>query len=336
MAPRRKQVATSPKETSKISKEAAKIVKEKEAKKKKSKSSWGWLSLLALALLGVWLAYIPEDSDESLDDPAAKITELENEAAAETPETPKAEPEPPDEHFTVLEILPHDTRAFTQGLTYGNGHLWEGTGMYGESEVRRMDPSTGIVLDSVAMDKKFFGEGITFYRTKEGKPRLIQLSWQEKTGFIYNADTLEQLETFTFDTFTGEGWGITYNPEKHEFIVTDGSEYLMFWDADTLKETKRLTVLFEQKSGNVESIKGLNEVEYVDGYIISNIWYQDALVKIDYETGNVKTAYDFRALYTNRPDNVDCFNGISVTDKPGELWVTGKWWPYMYRIKLAM
>jgi glutamine cyclotransferase len=241
------------------------------------------------------------------------------------------------DHYEVLEEMPHDPKSFTQGLTYGNNKLWEGTGNYGESEIRHIEPETGKTLYSTKLDKKYFGEGISYYEHPKEK-RLFQLSWREKTGWIYNCDTFELDTEFKYETTTGEGWGITHVPERNEFIVTDGSEYLHFWDAETLQEKKKLIVQFTNPAdGTVRPVGHLNEVEYVgDGYLLSNVWYQDVLIKINIDTGMVEQVYNFNDLYVDRAKGVDCFNGISVTDKPGEFWVTGKWWPMMYRVKLLV
>jgi glutaminyl-peptide cyclotransferase len=251
-------------------------------------------------------------------------------------------------HFAVLQILPHDPGAFTQGLTCdGTGTVvWEGTGMYGQSELRRVDPQTGRVLASIALQGNVFGEGISFYETKDQdeddslqstQRRIIQFTWKEKKGWIYNADTLQVIQEFTYETTTGDGWGITYNPTRHEFIVTDGSSYLHFWDAETLQEIRKLEVKFQKNDGTFAAVRNLNEVEYIqDDTILSNVWYEDVLIKINLETGLVTQVYDFSPLYVERTEGVDCFNGISATEKADEFWVTGKYWPHMYRVKLLI
>ena len=252
-------------------------------------------------------------------------------------------------HFEVLQIVPHDPGAFTQGLTCDRTGtvLWEGTGMYGQSELRRVDPQTGRVLASVALQGNVFGEGISFYETESHQQdddsvpsrhgRLIQFTWKEKKGWIYDADTFQVIREFTYETTTGDGWGITYNPNQHEFIVTDGSSYLHFWDAETLHEVRKLEVKFQKNDGTLASVRKLNEVEYLqDGTILSNVWYEDVIIKINLETGLVTQVYDFSPLYADRAEGVDCLNGIATTDKADEFWVTGKYWPHMYRVKLLV
>jgi glutamine cyclotransferase len=242
------------------------------------------------------------------------------------------------EHFSVIEVIPHDTEAFTQGLTFHEGRLWEGTGYYdGQSQLRRVDPRSGQVLKYTKLAAQYFGEGIAFFTTPKGEERIIQLTWREKTGWIYDAETLKVIRQFTFETNTGEGWGITYR--GGEFIVTDGSDMLYFWDAETLQETRRLHVLFEDKDGKVHPVPLLNEIEYYphDGTLLSHVWYRDILLKIDIESGRVRTVYNFGPLYpAPRTETADCFNGVALASKPGQLYVTGKYWPYMYRIELLV
>lgn len=310
--------------------------------KKKAKPSvlkgFDWKKLVAIVLVGTMVAlymYSLIEGDEGKTPETKSLQE-----SSSTTEENKNEMPPIRvyKHFALLEILPHDPKAFTQGLTYGNNKLWEGTGLYGKSEIRHINPATGDSYSSTSLDAKYFGEGITYYEHPKEK-RLIQLSWREKTGWIYNCDTFELDSEFTYETSTGEGWGITFVPERNEFIVTDGSQYLHFWDAETLKEKKekRMAVKYDNPDGSESrEISRLNEVEYVDGYLLSNVWYQDVLLKINIDTGFVEQVYNFQELYVDRAQGADCFNGISVTDKPGELWVTGKQWPHMYRVKLLV
>ena len=238
-----------------------------------------------------------------------------------------------------------------QGLTTYNGKIYESTGLYGQSEIRQIDPKDGMnVLQSRSLDKAYFGEGLTHYIDDEGNDLMIQLTWREKIGLVYNATNLELLRTFHYDTQNnGEGWGITYDDDSKQFIVSDGSDWLHFWDRDTLEETNRIQVVFYQPSSpnninmdgkkqqsqlQAQPVRLLNELEFVNGRVLANIWYQDIVVSIDPINGVVDRLIDFRELYTNRDASADCFNGISRTDVEGEFLVTGKLWPNMYKIRI--
>lgn len=233
--------------------------------------------------------------------------------------------------YEVLETIPHDTKAFTQGLTLFNDRLFESIGHYGRSELREINPTTGEVISSTPLEDKYFGEGLTYFKDKSGKDLFIQLTWLEKTGFIYDANTLEVVKTFKFATDTREGWGITYDPRKHLFIVSDGSDYLYFWDAETLEEVRRINVVLNNK-GNRIPMKNINELEFVNGKVMANLWYRNIIVTINPENGVVERMIDFKDLYRKRDPTADCFNGIAPTDVENEFFVTGKFWPNMYRI----
>ena len=243
------------------------------------------------------------------------------------------------DHYVVLEVLPHDESAFTQGLTFFNGNLYEGTGMNGASQLRRVDPQSGEVLSLHQMDPRYFGEGIAHFADATGEMKLIQLTWQQKKGFIYRIKDFEVTHEFSFETTTGEGWGITYNEASREFVVSDGSSWLVFWDRDTLQEKRRIQVKLRREQpqeARVQAIQHVNELEWDNGTILANVWYQNVLIRIDPTTGFVQKVYKFSGLYRNRTLKADCFNGIALTDTPGELYVTGKWWPHMYRVKLLV
>jgi glutamine cyclotransferase len=239
--------------------------------------------------------------------------------------------------YHVMQVLPHDVTAFTQGLTYFQGYLYETTGYHGKSQVRRVDPNTGQVLEAKKVDDQYFGEGVAHFIDKNGEACLIQLTWEEKTGFIYRISDLELLKTFHYETTNGQGWGITYDESKQEFIVSDGSSWLLFWDRDSLQEKKRVQVQLtrhEQGTTKTSPINHLNELEYYNGYVLSNVWYTNVILRIDPETGNVERIHHFDNIYKDRHEKADCFNGIALSEKTGELFVTGKWWPHLYRIKL--
>lgn len=161
-----------------------------------------------------------------------------------------------------------------QGLSIGrDGTIFETTGLNGQSKVRRINPDTFEVELSKDVDGKYFGEGSTTYTDAVGNERLIEITWKKQTGFTYNAKTLEQLTEFKYTTSSGnQGWGITYDESNQEFIVSDGSQYLFFWDRDTLKEKRRVAVT----RFNGSEQRQLNELEYIDGLVCANIWYQDA------------------------------------------------------------
>jgi len=240
--------------------------------------------------------------------------------------------------FVVLETLPHDPDAFTQGLTFDPNDrsiVYESTGLYGQSSVRKVDIQTGQVLLQVATPAEIFGEGLAFYTTDEGLGRLIHITWKSQRGFIFDAATLQQLEEFQFSTALNEGWGVTYNPNTDQFIVTDGSNFLHFWDRRTLAEVNRVEVMMRTSDTSPpEGVFNLNEIEWDDATqtVLSNIWQDDTIVRINPTTGEVITAYDLSELYTDRLYSADVLNGIAISpDK--ELWITGKKWPLMYKIE---
>lgn len=265
--------------------------------------------------------------------------------------------------YELLETVPHDATAFTQGLVLaedrmaesGEGRviMYEGTGLYGgKSKVRVVDAATGEVLEERTLEGRYFGEGLAYYEvpSPSGAPgtkvgRLIQITWKEKAGFVYDSRTLELLEEFTYQTHNGQGWGITYgDPSHHEFYVTDGSQYLLTWDADTKAETGRVPVYQVAPNSNGRlrnrTITQLNELEYdpSTGTVLSNVWFQDAIIRIDPSTGFVTTAYDLQSLYPDRSPTADVLNGIALAGGGGDadqVWVTGKFWPNMYRIRLV-
>lgn len=230
----------------------------------------------------------------------------------------------PNLRWEVIGELPHDRSSFTQGLTYHDGVLFEGTGLYGKSRLRRINPINGLVQkSSLYMQYKYFGEGITHYIDQNGLDRIIQITWKNKVGFIYTLG-FSQLSSFSFQTTTNQGWGITHDGNG-SFIVSDGSAYLHFWDDVTLLEYKKVLV-----THNGQNIDLLNELEYVNGRILANRWYTDDIFNIDPINGRVFQVYNFSSL----PRTGNVMNGISRTGTSGELFVTGKWWPKIYRIKL--
>lgn len=223
--------------------------------------------------------------------------------------------------YKVVHIYPHDRNAFTQGLVYESGFLYEGTGLYGHSTLRKVELSTGDVIQIREIPAQFFGEGVTICEN-----RLIQLTWQSNTGLVYDKNTLELLQVFSYPT---EGWGIAYDG-KH-LIMSDGTSTLHFLDPYTFKKTGQIEV-FDNKG----PVNGINELEYVKGEIYANIWQTDYIARISSETGRVIAWIDLKGLLTSEELSkpVDVLNGIAYDEKDDRLFVTGKFWPKIFEIVL--
>jgi glutamine cyclotransferase len=222
--------------------------------------------------------------------------------------------------YKVVRSYPHDRQAFTQGLLYQDGVLYEGTGMNGHSGIRKVNLETGQVLQARPLDSEYFGEGIVVW-----KDRLIQLTWKHGLGFVYDVKSFEPRRTFTY---TGEGWGLTHDGKK--LIMSDGSAALRYLDPQTLRETGRLTV--RDANGPVAH---LNELEYVKGEIYANVWQTERIARIAPGTGRVTAWIDLRGLLDPREAaGVDVLNGIAYDAARDRLFVTGKWWPRIFEIQL--
>ena len=238
--------------------------------------------------------------------------------------------------------MPHDDDSFTQGLQIVGDTLYESAGRYGKSELRRVDLSTGTVLQRHKLPDKFFGEGITYLEDgNTGKGRILQLTWRERTAFLYDSESLELLEQFSYDTATGDGWGITWRQQQSTLIVSDGSPFFHIWDAHTFAEIKRIEV-YTFAHGGTGKVRGINELEYepVSDTVLANVWHNDLIMRIDPDTGFVKTMYDLRNLYPpeqrSSADTEAVLNGIAlVPGEPNQVWVTGKLWSHMFRIRLV-
>ena len=185
-------------------------------------------------------------------------------------------------------MLYHNNSHFTQGLTYSKSSnvLFESNGLFGKSSLCRLDPDTGIALQCKVMEKALFAEGMQVYGYGR-EEKLIQITWKSQRGFIYKAETLEQIAEFKFKTTKNEGWGICLDENSHEFIVSDGSNFLHFWDVDTLKEKRRLEVT----RMNGKPAKNLNELEFVNGKVLANVWYEDVILVIDPISGECESEY---------------------------------------------
>ena len=192
--------------------------------------------------------------------------------------------------YTVLEQDSHDHMSFTQGISYcSDGKIYETTGLYGQSKVRRINPDTFEVEKSIDTPKQFFGEGSTCFVGRDGKEYLIEITWREKKGFIYDVPSLEVIHYFDYTTTApgNQGWGITYDPKNQEFIVSDGSEYLYFWDVETFEEKRKVAVTrFDGRKQDQ-----INELEFMDGLVCYNIWHQDDIICADTKTGKSVREY---------------------------------------------
>lgn len=225
--------------------------------------------------------------------------------------------------YSIINTFAHDTTSFTEGLEFHNDTLFESTGQKGTSYFRKYDYKTGRVFNQINLDSKYFGEGITIINNK-----LYQLTWQEKTGFIYNATTLKLEKTFTYKKNI-EGWGMT-NDEK--FIYqTDGTEKIWKMDPTTLEMIDYINVY----SGNAK-IKSINELEWINGLIYSNVWQKDAVAVVNPLSGAVEGILDLsglRKLVKN--STAEVLNGIAYNPKTKTIFVTGKNWDKMFEIKVS-
>ncbi|MCL6527296.1 MAG: glutaminyl-peptide cyclotransferase [Thermaceae bacterium] len=222
--------------------------------------------------------------------------------------------------FKVVNTYPHDPQAFTEGLFYAGGFLYEGTGLNGRSELRKVELQTGRVVQRRALDPKYFGEGIALFQG-----RFYQMTWQNGIGFLYDA-SFNPVGSFRYET---EGWGLTTDGKT--LIQSDGSATLYFRDAN-FKVLKTLTVTAEGKP-----VEKLNELEYIRGKIYANVWETNRIAIINPSNGKVEAWLDLSglALLVNNPDPNAVLNGIAYDAASDRLWVTGKLWPYIFEIKVV-
>lgn len=230
---------------------------------------------------------------------------------------PEAMPSAPAE---VVATLPHDRSAFTEGLFFRDGAFYESTGEVGRSFIRKVDPATGRVLRQVVVPPPYFGEGIVAW----GK-QLISLTWKDGLGFRWTLDGFRRSGTFRYP---GEGWALT--SDGRNLIMSDGTPQLRFLDPVTLKERRRVTV-----TANGEPVGNVNELEFVDGEVLANVWHTNAIIRIDPVSGHVVGLIDLSALtaqvHATDPEAVP--NGIAWDAKRRRLWVTGKDWPTIFQIR---
>jgi len=225
--------------------------------------------------------------------------------------------------YQVIRVYPHDSHAFTQGLIYVDGHLYESTGLHGRSSLRMVDLSTGKVLQKYDLPSEYFGEGLTDWGST-----LIQLTWQSHTGFAYDRFSFSLLRTFHY---AGEGWGLTH--DQTQLIMSDGTSYLRFLDPKLFKETSRIRVTYE----NGRPVENLNELEYLHGDIYANIWQTDEIVRISPRTGKVIERINLSGIINKAElESSDAvLNGIAYDSAGDRLFVTGKLWPKLFEIRVT-
>jgi len=227
--------------------------------------------------------------------------------------------EPTKYTYTIVNVYPHDQTAFTQGLVFDDGTLYEGTGLLGQSSLRRVDLETGNVAQLYELPDDLFGEGITIFGDK-----IIQLTWTSGKGFVYNKNSFDLLQEFTYST---EGWGITHDGTN--LIMSDGTANLYFLDPETFQILDQIEVIDE------EPVEKLNELEYIDGMVYANIWMTEKIVIINPETGQVTGWIDLSGLKVAEHPTADVLNGIAYDQNSERLFVTGKRWSNLYEIKLV-
>ena len=223
--------------------------------------------------------------------------------------------------YEIIKTWPHDRGAFTQGLIYRDGFLYESTGLNGRSSLRKVNLETGEVVQHESVGKEYFAEGLT-----DWKNQLIQITWQSKTGFTYDLKTFKRSGQFSY---SGEGWGITHDGKR--LIMSDGTSSLRFLDPKTFAQTGILDVTYQGKP-----LANLNELEFVRGRIFANVWQSNSIVVIDPANGRVTAQLDLPGLLNaeDRSIAVDVLNGIAYDTKKDRLFVTGKLWPKLFEIRL--
>jgi len=221
--------------------------------------------------------------------------------------------------YQVVALYPHDSRAFTQGLIFHEGFLYESTGLYGESSLRKIDLRTGKVLLENKIDEIHFAEGLTLFNNL-----LIQLTWKSHLGFLYEVDTFEYIGSFEFPY---EGWGITH--DNQNLIISDGSDTLHFLDPKNFLVTKEIQVHL-----NGLMINQLNELEFINGKIYSNVWHTNLILIINPDDGEVIGWINLTGLEKQSDLSKNVLNGIAFDQTNNHLFITGKNWPHLYEILL--
>lgn len=221
--------------------------------------------------------------------------------------------------YVVVDQFPHDPQAYTQGFDFQGRRLFEGTGLYGRSSLRRVDLETGDVLRQVDLAERYFGEGIVVF----GK-RIYQITWQSERAFVYDKKTFERLRRFSYE---GEGWGLTHDGKR--LIMSNGTSTITFRDPATFEVLDEIAV-----TEDGEPVPSLNELEWIDGEIFANVYPTNDVVRIDPATGEVTGHLDMTPLEEQEQDG-EVPNGIAYMEVEDRLFVTGKLWSNVYEIELT-
>jgi glutaminyl-peptide cyclotransferase len=223
--------------------------------------------------------------------------------------------------YEVVRTYPHDPKAYTQGLVYQDGFLYESTGLHGQSSLRKVELETGAVIKEVDLAPQFFGEGLALY-----KGRMFQLTWHSKVGFIYDLGSFNRIGNFSYP---GEGWGLTHDGSW--LIMSDGTDKLRYLDPETQKTQHDLRV----KNGN-QPLVALNELEFIKGRIYANVYQTDRIARIEPDSGRVACWIDLSGLLKpeDRKKSVDVLNGIAYDAGRDRIFVTGKLWPKLFEIRV--
>ena len=248
-----------------------------------------------------------------------------NNETTETTNATQLPPAPESLNCLVQKTLPHDTSAFTEGLLIYKGALYESTGDYGRSKLRKMDLNTGKVEKEINLDKKYFGEGIAILRDTN-----YQLTYKEKAIFVYNLD-FKQINELFLTTDNGQGWGMT--TDGTNLIVDDGSSNLYYYQPSTFKLVKKLAVTDAGALGY-----NLNELEYIDGYIYANQWQLPYILKIDPSSGRVVAKADLTDIWNRiqqKDSKAEVLNGIAYDADSKKIYITGKNWPDLYEVQFS-
>lgn len=225
----------------------------------------------------------------------------------------------------VVNVFPHDTDSFTQGLFYYQGYLYEGTGLKKKSRLMKVDIKTGKAVQTVELKDTFFGEGIVRFND-----RILQLTWTSSTGFIYDLNTLELIKSFTY---ASDGWGICFDGTN--FIISDGSDKLSFYSIDPFQKLYDISAT----DYNGIAITRLNELEYVDGYVFANVYQTNTIVCIDPLSGSMVKRFDFTdQVNAEMKQNKDAreLNGIAYNPESKTFYITGKNWSSLYEVRLKL